>query len=45
MKRPLRIGIGGPVGSGKTMLVLRLCQWLRDEFSIGVVTNLSLIHI
>jgi urease accessory protein len=39
MKRPLRIGIGGPVGSGKTMLVLRLCQWLRDEFSIGVVTN------
>jgi urease accessory protein len=35
----LRIGIGGPVGSGKTMLVLRLCQWLRDEFSIGVVTN------
>ena len=34
-----RIGIGGPVGSGKTMLVLRLCQWLRDEFSIGVITN------
>src|SRR5580658_9682401 len=37
--RPVRIGIGGPVGSGKTMLVLRLCQWLRDEFSIGVITN------
>ena len=35
----VRIGIGGPVGSGKTMLVLRLCQWLRDEFSIGVITN------
>jgi urease accessory protein len=35
----LRIGIGGPVGSGKTMLVLRLCQWLREEFSIGVITN------
>jgi len=35
----LRIGIGGPVGSGKTMLALRLCQWLRDEFSLGVVTN------
>jgi len=34
-----RIGIGGPVGSGKTMLVLRLCQWLRGEFSIGVITN------
>ena len=27
------------MGSGKTMLVLRLCQWLREEFSIGVVTN------
>jgi urease accessory protein len=39
MKRPLRIGIGGPVGSGKTMLALRLCQWLRDEFSMAVVTN------
>ncbi len=39
MKRAVRIGIGGPVGSGKTMLVLRLCQWLRGEFSIGVVTN------
>ncbi len=37
--KTVRIGIGGPVGSGKTMLVLRLCQWLRDEFSIGVVTN------
>src|SRR5438093_11226203 len=37
--RAVRIGIGGPVGSGKTMLVMRLCQWLRDEFSIGVVTN------
>jgi urease accessory protein len=39
MKRPVRIGIGGPVGSGKTMFVLRLCQWLRNEFSIAVVTN------
>ncbi|MHA3773592.1 urease accessory protein UreG [Verrucomicrobiota bacterium sgz303538] len=37
--RAVRIGIGGPVGSGKTMLVLRLCQWLRDELSIAVVTN------
>jgi urease accessory protein len=35
----LRLGIGGPVGSGKTMLALRLCQWLRDEYSIAVVTN------
>jgi urease accessory protein len=37
--RPIRIGIGGPVGSGKTMLVLRLCQWLRDEIFLSVVTN------
>jgi urease accessory protein len=39
MKRTVKIGIGGPVGSGKTMLVLRLCQWLRDEISLAVVTN------
>jgi urease accessory protein len=39
VKRALRIGIGGPVGSGKTMLALRLCQWLRDEFSMAIVTN------
>jgi urease accessory protein len=38
-RKAVRIGIGGPVGSGKTMLVLRLCQWLRDELSIAVVTN------
>jgi len=38
-KPPIRIGIGGPVGSGKTMLVLRLCEWLREEFSMAVVTN------
>lgn len=37
--KAVRIGVGGPVGSGKTMLVLRLCEWLRDDFSIGVVTN------
>ena len=37
--KAVRVGIGGPVGSGKTMLVLRLCQWLRHEFSIGVITN------
>ena len=35
----IRIGIGGPVGSGKTMLVLRLCQWLGSELSLAVVTN------
>jgi len=36
---PLRLGIGGPVGSGKTMLVLRLCQWLRETYSLAVITN------
>ncbi|MBB3950683.1 urease accessory protein UreG [Aureimonas jatrophae] len=36
---PLRIGIGGPVGSGKTTLCERLCRTLRDRVSIGVVTN------
>ena len=39
MKRAVRIGIGGPVGSGKTMLAWRLCQWLRDEMAMAVVTN------
>ncbi|MDB6062388.1 MAG: hypB [Verrucomicrobiaceae bacterium] len=36
---PLRIGIGGPVGSGKTALTLSLCKRLRDEYNIAVVTN------
>jgi urease accessory protein len=39
MGKVVRIGIGGPVGSGKTMLVLRLCQWLRHGFSMAVITN------
>jgi urease accessory protein len=34
MARPPRIGIGGPVGSGKTMLCLKLCEQLRDRFSM-----------
>jgi urease accessory protein len=38
-KRPIRVGVGGPVGSGKTMLVLRLCEWLRDELNLAVITN------
>jgi urease accessory protein len=38
-ERPLRIGIGGPVGSGKTTLVGALCTLLRDRYSIVVVTN------
>lgn len=36
---PLRLGIGGPVGSGKTALTLRLCQCLRDNVNMAVVTN------
>jgi urease accessory protein len=35
----LRVGIGGPVGSGKTALVEALCQRLRDRYQIAVVTN------
>jgi urease accessory protein len=38
-KRPLRIGIGGPVGSGKTALVAALCHALSAELSVAVVTN------
>lgn len=36
---PLRLGIGGPVGSGKTALTLKLCQHLRDKYNMAVVTN------
>ncbi|MCW4115561.1 urease accessory protein UreG [Aurantimonas sp. MSK8Z-1] len=36
---PLRVGIGGPVGSGKTTLVEKLCKAAREAWSIGVVTN------
>ncbi|MGE0725262.1 MAG: urease accessory protein UreG [Alphaproteobacteria bacterium] len=36
---PLRVGIGGPVGSGKTALVDRLCKAMRDRWNIAVVTN------
>lgn len=36
---PLRVGIGGPVGSGKTALTLALCQALRDKYHLAVVTN------
>ena len=35
----LRVGVGGPVGSGKTALVDRLCKRMRDHFNIAVVTN------
>jgi urease accessory protein len=36
---PLRVGIGGPVGAGKTTLTEQLCRALRDEFSVAVITN------
>lgn len=39
MKQLLRVGIGGPVGSGKTALVNALCRRMRDKYSIAVVTN------
>ena len=38
-KQPLRIGIGGPVGSGKTALMEQLCKRLRDTYEIAAITN------
>jgi len=39
VKTPLRVGVGGPVGSGKTALLEKLCKAMRDDYSIAVVTN------
>jgi urease accessory protein len=39
MSRPARLGIGGPVGSGKTALVDALCRHMRAEYKLGVITN------
>lgn len=39
MRRPVKIGVGGPVGSGKTALIEQLCKTMRDEYHIAVVTN------
>ena len=36
---PLRVGIGGPVGSGKTALTARLCKHMRDRFDMAAITN------
>ena len=36
---PLRVGIGGPVGSGKTALMDALCKWLRARYDIAAITN------
>jgi len=38
-KSPVRIGIGGPVGSGKTALVDALCKRMRERYRLGVITN------
>ncbi len=38
-KPPLRVGVGGPVGSGKTALLEQLCKAMRDDYNIAVVTN------
>jgi len=38
-KQTLRIGVGGPVGSGKTALLRSLCAALKDHYNIAVVTN------
>jgi len=38
-QRAFTVGVGGPVGTGKTALVLALCRGLRDRFRLGVVTN------
>src|ERR1700675_2173012 len=37
--QPLRVGIGGPVGSGKTALTLLLCKAMRDKYEVAAVTN------
>jgi urease accessory protein len=39
MRRPVKIGVGGPVGSGKTALLDCLCKAMRDDYQLGVVTN------
>ena len=37
--KPLKIGIGGPVGSGKTALIEKLCKTMRDAFELAAITN------
>jgi urease accessory protein len=39
MRKPVKIGVGGPVGSGKTALLDCLCKAMRDRYQLGVVTN------
>lgn len=42
---PLRVGVGGPVGSGKTALVDALCKRMRDDYEIAVVTKIGRAHV
>ena len=44
MKHTLRVGVGGPVGSGKTALVASLCRAIRDKYDMAVVTNAIYTH-
>lgn len=39
MRKTIKIGVGGPVGSGKTSLIEKLCFRLRDKYKIGAITN------
>jgi len=39
MRKPVRIGIGGPVGSGKTALLEQLCKQMRQQYSVAAITN------
>ncbi|MEK9797410.1 MAG: GTP-binding protein, partial [Alphaproteobacteria bacterium] len=39
MNKPFRVGIGGPVGTGKTALMDALCKSLRDDYDIAAITN------
>ena len=42
---PLRVGIGGPVGTGKTALLDRLCKMLRDDYNTAAITNSTTIKV
>jgi urease accessory protein len=42
IQHPLQLGVGGPVGSGKTALIEALCKKMRDRYSCAVVTNSAL---
>ena len=39
MEKPLKIGIGGPVGSGKTALIEHLCKTMRQNYQLAAITN------